>query len=66
VPIVLKSGSLNLQETLWRVLACNGVALPFEVFCISIAAISISWIEMQKDFSFTLKIDSYIREGNIH
>ena len=28
VPIVLKSGSLNLQETSGSVLACNGIALP--------------------------------------
>jgi len=29
VPIVLKSGSLNLLEALGPVQACNGIALPF-------------------------------------
>jgi len=29
VPIVLKSGSLNLLEPLGPVQACNGIALPF-------------------------------------
>jgi hypothetical protein len=28
VPIVLKSGSLNLLEPSWPVKACNGIALP--------------------------------------
>jgi len=31
VPIVLKSGSLNLLEPLGPVEACNGIALPFTV-----------------------------------
>ena len=31
VPIVLKSGSLNLLELSGPVLACNGIALPFTV-----------------------------------
>jgi len=29
VPIVLKSGSLNLLEPSGPVQACNGIALPF-------------------------------------
>jgi hypothetical protein len=29
VPIVLKSGSLNLLETSESVQACNGIALPY-------------------------------------
>jgi hypothetical protein len=29
VPIVLKSGSLNLLERSGPLLACNGIALPF-------------------------------------
>ena len=29
MPIVLKSGSLNLLESLGPVQACNGIALPF-------------------------------------
>ena len=29
MPIVLKSGSLNLLETSGPVQACNGIALPF-------------------------------------
>ena len=29
VPIVLKSGSLNLLETSGPLQACNGIALPF-------------------------------------
>jgi len=32
VPIVLKSGSLNLLEPSGPVQACNGIALPFYVF----------------------------------
>jgi hypothetical protein len=28
VPIVLKSGGLNLLEPFWPVQACNGIALP--------------------------------------
>jgi hypothetical protein len=32
VPIVLKSGSLNLLETSGPVQACNGIALPYNVF----------------------------------
>jgi len=31
VPIVLKSGSLNLLETSGPVQACNGIALPFTI-----------------------------------
>jgi hypothetical protein len=31
VPIVLKSGSLNLLEPSGPVKACNGIALPFTV-----------------------------------
>ena len=32
VPIVLKSGSLNLPEPSGPVQACNGIALPFTNF----------------------------------
>jgi len=32
VPIVLKSGSLSLLEPSGRAQACNGIALPFNVF----------------------------------
>jgi len=31
VPIVLKSGSLNLLETSGPVQACNGIALPLRL-----------------------------------
>jgi hypothetical protein len=33
VPIVLKSGSLNLLEPLGPVQVCNGIALPFFTRC---------------------------------
>jgi len=32
VPIVLKSGSLNLLEPSGPVQACNGIALPFLLY----------------------------------
>jgi len=34
VPIVLKSGSLNLLEPSGPVQACNGIALPLHVPCV--------------------------------
>jgi hypothetical protein len=33
VPIILKSGSLNLLEPSGPVQACNGLALPFTFMC---------------------------------
>jgi len=38
VPIVLKSGNLNLLETFGSVQACNGIALSFYLYLVSIAA----------------------------
>jgi hypothetical protein len=37
VPIVLKSGSLNLLEPSGPVKACNGIALPFTLILLQIA-----------------------------
>jgi len=36
VPIVLKSGSLNLLESSGPIQACNGIALPFTVLILLI------------------------------
>jgi len=40
VPIVLKSGSLNLLEPLGPVQACNGIALPYKVRGKKVTAVS--------------------------
>jgi hypothetical protein len=36
VPIVLKSGSLNILEPSGSIQACNGIALPFRIWNIFI------------------------------
>jgi len=36
VPIVLKSGSLNLLESSGLVKACNGIALPLPLVCLNL------------------------------
>jgi hypothetical protein len=35
-PIVLKSGSLNLLEPSGPVKACNGISLPFTIYCMDL------------------------------
>jgi hypothetical protein len=49
VPIVLRSGSLNLLEHLGPVKACNGIALPFYQHCGQRYAqtVSVSFRELQ-------------------
>jgi hypothetical protein len=37
LPMVLKSGNLNLLESSWPVQACNGLALPFTVKLLGLA-----------------------------
>jgi hypothetical protein len=53
VPIVLKSGSLNLLEPSGPVQACNGVALPLNT-CDPISHIKIPWIHPVKHNFFSV------------
>ena len=56
MPIVLKSGNLNLLEPSGLVQACNGIAVPFAFFFILVLLTQIS--------RFCLKKESHFR--NVH
>jgi hypothetical protein len=43
VPIVFKSGILNLLDPSWPLQACNGIALPIAVKILSTGTISLSF-----------------------
>jgi hypothetical protein len=58
VPIVLKSGSLNLLEASGPVKACNGIALPFYCFaagtllCVCIVVCNLAVIRVLRDLGY--------------
>jgi hypothetical protein len=69
VPIVLKSGSLNLLESSGPIKACNGIALPLPLSSINIDIIAIfengSYIKVHIDARRpTLSFHIYPRNVN--
>jgi hypothetical protein len=67
VPIVLKSGGLNLLEASGPVKACNGIALPFTMFhLMSVTTHPTTQSHIPEDLKPSVMYVTYGKETKIH